>query len=285
MTQVLIAACLSSDEQQALSATLDFLRSGLEPEKATVSLSLAADLDALVQAPAGTVRLMSLQTQLANLQTPWPEVEEALSRQFAALAETGDPVLIATVFRVVDRQLDDGHARLIRIRRLNLLATELSREFGAFVIDIDRVFADIGGQALKTDYRLQGQGGAELAGHTLAVGIATNALDAFIPFEAQERVIAFINSRQPADRSIVDLAPPDLMSMGKGRRRQRVSTVTDAVQENHVGWQLRQFMSGKIGFADAVDKLIMAVRRRGVKESFSLLTSGISKLINKKAHI
>ena len=284
MTEVLLAACISTDEQPALSAALDFLQSGLESEKTSVSSSLIDDIEALIQAPVGTVRLVSLQTELARFETPWFQVEETLRRQFAALAETGDPVLIATVFRLVDRQLDDGHARLTRIRRLNLLATDLSREFGAFVIDIDRVFADIGGSALKADYRLHSKAAADLAGHTLAVGIATNALDAFLPFEAQERVAALINSRNPVDRSIVDLAPPDLMSMGKGRRRQRVSTVIDTDQESHVGWQMRQVLTGKIGMADAANKLIMAVRRRGAKESLSLLGSGISKLINKKAH-
>ena len=283
MTQVLISAYVSLEEQPVFSTGVNMLLLGLENEKATVSLTLATSPDALIEAPAGTVRLVSLQTELTNLDTPWPEVEQTLRDRFAALAETGDPVLIATIFRLVDRTTDEGHARLVRIRRLNLLATDLSREFGAFVVDIDRVMADVGGVVLNADYRLQGEGAAELAGQAIAAGISTNALDAFLPFEAQERVTAHVNARQSVHRQAVDLMPPDLMNMGKGRRRQRVSTITDAVQENHVSWQVKQLLAGKISLVEAANKLIMAIRRRGLKESLGLLTSGIFRVMNKKA--
>lgn len=283
MIQVRIAAYVAPEEKPALAAGLALLQTGLEGEKAMVSLTPVLDMEALLAAPSGTVRLVSLQTALDALEMPWPDVEHGLRGHFAALAETGDPVLVSTVFRVVNRVSDDAHARLIRIRRLNLLATELSREFGAFVIDIDRVLADIGGGVLKTDYRLTSEAAAELAGHTLAIGLSTNALDGFLPFEAQERVTALINASQSVQRPAVELIPADLMSMGKGRRRQRVAAITDTSQENHAGWLVKQALTGQIGLSEAAQRLIMVIRRRGVKESFSLLTSGIFRMMNKKA--
>src|SRR5207302_7755388 len=41
-----------------------------------------------------------------------------------------------------------------RIQRFNVLAAEVSQDTGAYVIDLDRALADIGGRVLQTDYRL-----------------------------------------------------------------------------------------------------------------------------------
>lgn len=68
------------------------------------------------------------------------------------------------------------------------------------------------------------------------------------------------------------------MLLGRGRRKQRVAIVIDQVQENHVGWLVRQTMKGQIGCDEALRRLVQAFRRHGGRHSTSLLFSGIAQL-------
>ena len=65
----------------------------------------------------------------------------------------------------------------IRIRRLNLLVTEISRETGLFVIDLDRELADIGANNLKTDYLLAGSLATAVAANCIAKTVISYGLD------------------------------------------------------------------------------------------------------------
>ncbi|MGE4303090.1 MAG: hypothetical protein AB7E24_03540 [Novosphingobium sp.] len=277
MIAVPISAWVGSDEPAVLAHGLaDVLAAGLAGEQAVVDFRQTSGFDELLQAPAGTIRIVSLQRYLGGDERSWAGIERRLHDELAALAETGDPVLVETVFRCVpDRGSNAGQALLERIRRLNLLITELSRELGVFVVDFDRVLADIGGVVLATDYRLRGQAAAEVAGQELALAVATNALDTVLPFDAQERVRTFVESRRnTAVRPSLELSPAGLVTMGKGRHRRRVSVNTDAVQENHVSWLISQVLKRRMGLDEAYQRLTMAVRRRGVRESLGLLFSG-----------
>jgi hypothetical protein len=120
--------------------------------------SFAPDLKTVCGAPSGSVIITSLGVPLEQLDAPWAEIEQSLRSSYAALGETGEPVMICTIFRHVATTLDPEKAdhTLRRLRQFNLLATELSREYGALVIDLDRVLADIGGRRLSTDHRLGG---------------------------------------------------------------------------------------------------------------------------------
>ncbi|MBB2201000.1 SGNH/GDSL hydrolase family protein [Gluconacetobacter tumulisoli] len=284
MTRISVAFFTSRAEQTAAARAAHLLQAGLGDVGATLACSTAVDFDSLRAAPPGTIRIASLTPELDQLDTPWSEVEQRLRRDYAALCDGGDPVLVATIFRHIPGQWDPDRAEatLIRIRRLNLLATELSRAYGVFVVDLDRIFSDVGAIRVQTDYGMGGHAAAELAGHALALGIVENALDAALPFEAQERVKQTITASQPALRPAPDLVPGNLMTMGRGRRRQVVSTITDSVQDNHVGWLIRQVLKGQIPPGQAMDKLIHAVRRRGVQESLGLLTSGMIRLMGLK---
>lgn len=278
MTAIPISAWVSAEERAMLAHGLeDMLAAGLAGEQATVDLRLTADIDALIHAPAGAIRVVSLQQYLGGQDRLWAETARQLHDELAALAEGGDPVLVLTVFRrVPDRGSESGQALLEQIRRLNLLVTELSRELGVFVVDFDRVLADIGGVVLDTDYRLRGQAAAEVAGEELALAVATNALDTTLSFDAQERVRAFVESRRnTAVRPSLELSPGGLVTLGKGRHRRRVSVNTDAVQENHVSWLISQVLQRRMSLDEAFQRLTMAIRRRGARESLGLLFSGL----------
>lgn len=277
MSQIIIASWIAPEEVASIARAFDDVLSDVaHAENAAVDSRIVSDADALLEQEEGTIRVVSLLPGVENLAAPWPEIEASLRDLFDALAETGDPVLIVTVFRhIADRDGDEAHARLIRIRRLNLLATELSREFGAFVIDLDRILADIGGIALGCDYRLQSAAALETVSEELALSVVANGLDAVMPFDAQERLTAAIEAKRSGIRPEAVLSPTDLVALGRGRNRQRVSINTDTVQESHVGWLIGQVIGGRIGWKEAGHRLVMAVRRRGLRESASLMLSAL----------
>jgi hypothetical protein len=143
--------------------------------------------------------IMSLLPELARLDDPWPVVEARWRDQAALLVEAGAPtVLLCTIFRrVVDRA---ARAVLIeRIRRLNLLAIDLSHDFGATVVDVDRVFAHIGGRGAQCDYRLGGRIAAEVAGYAVAYSLLSVGLDEAIAVDIQEHAKVFLGELQQID--------------------------------------------------------------------------------------
>ena len=247
----------------------------------TCPCTFAPGLDSLAGTTAGSIVVTSLQLALAEVERPWPEVERELHDSYKALCEAGAPVMIFTLLRHVDAAGDAARAARIRrrIRRLNLLATELSRQYGALVIDLDRVLADVGARRLATDFRLGGPLVAELAGRTAALCIVTTALDDFASVEVQNAARARLEQAAPATGLLSEEMMTDVLSIGKGRRAQRASTITDEVPENHVVWLARQVLKGRVGVPEALGKLAGAVRRRGARESAGLLISGVSRLI------
>lgn len=279
MNLIRVASWVTLDEAPVLARALDDrLAQAMLAEGAEVAHGQVADFQEFVAVPPGTIRITSMLPHLADLDLPWPDAEASLRQRLTALAEAGDPVLVLTIFRCVkNRTAPEGQAQLARIRRLNLLAIELSREVGCFVVDIDRVLADRGGLALGGDLRLASEAAASLAGYELALALVTNAMDTCLPFDAQERVRERIEQRRSGFKPATAVWDNDLIALGKGRHRQRVSVNTDAVQESHVGWLLRQFLGGRMGRAEALQRLVMAVRRRGVRECVTLLTSAMAR--------
>jgi hypothetical protein len=237
-------------------------------------------LEEIAETTKGSVVVTSLLVQLAQLDVPWRDVERELRAYYAALGQGGDPILILTILRhVVAENGNEGFDRIrLRLRQLNLLATELSREYGALVIDLDRILADIGARRLETDYRLGGPIAADVASKAVAIGIVANALDNFAAVEAQDAARLVLDNYRPAVALPTEFKPLNMMALGQGRRKQFVSTVTDSVQENHVGWLIRQVLRRQLGVGEAFQKLIQAVRRRGARESATLLLSGIKQL-------
>jgi hypothetical protein len=133
-----------------------------------------------------TIVVMSLLPEVAGNTEPLAQTEARWREHLVSLVAAGIPcVLICTVFRHVPE--NERLLAIERIRRLNLLAAELSHDTGVGVVDIDRVFAFLGARALQTDYRLGGPMAAEIAAHTIVSIILAAGLDDFIPPDVQER--------------------------------------------------------------------------------------------------
>ena len=234
----------------------------------------------LQNAHTGSILVTSLVLEV-DTPEPWTDVEQRLRGIYAGLCARGDPVFICTVLRHTGAGEPDASRRRIRIRRLNLLAAEISREHGAFVIDIDRQLADVGARRLGTDYRLQGAAAADVAGNTIAMEIILNGLDTLASVDVQDRARAMLAEYKSAV-ALPEIRPNNLMSMGQGRRKQIVTTIIDTDQEAHVGWLIQQVLKRQIPPLEASNKLLQAVRRRGPKESLAMLASGVVRLIGKR---
>jgi hypothetical protein len=284
MITIPVHAFVSQAEQAAIRAAAQDLAQTfgvLTGSAVACDPIFVADLEALAQSPPGAIRLLSLVPELSRLDEPWTEVEARLLAACEALGAGGDPVFICTILRHAgsDDDADLLYSRRVRIRRLNFLAAELSRQTGAFVVDVDRVIADIGGRNLQADYRLDSPAAATVAGHAVALCIVANGLDAFVPFELQDKAREIIVQNTPRPSLGQDLVPANVMALGRGRRKQTVATVTDTESDNQVGRLLRQTLKRELAPAEAFDKLVQAVRRRGVVESGTLVASAVLRMV------
>ena len=116
----------------------------------------------------------------------------------------------------------------------------------------------------------------------MALVIAANALDALVPIDAQVKARSIIAAYQPRVGAPPELSIPNLiMILGRGRRKQRVSTVTDATQANHAAWLIRQVSLGRIGLGQAAARIALATRRRGAKGMVGLFVSGLGRLVGR----
>ena len=286
-----IAAFVSEGERAAVQLATRHLARALSQAADipwTCDSVFSPDMETLRQGGDAAIIVTSFLPELGEIEEPWPRAEQRLRTAYAALGQRGVPVFICTILRhvVVDEGPDAAAALRIRIRRLNLLAAKISHESGAYVIDLDRVLADIGARRLQTDYRLAGNAAAEMAGHFIALTLINNGLDAFVSFEVQDAAKAILTASQPAiarsdsDKPVVTIWKPRL-SLGQKRRKQIVTPVRYP-EENYVGWLVQQVLRGRIGPAEVFQGLVQTVRRRGVRETAVLFVSGLSKQINRK---
>ena len=121
---------------------------------------------------SATIVIASLMPELARDDEPVPQIVRRWRENVSPLiAATIPAVFVCTVFRCIANypaiSKPEELTLIERIRRLNLVAVELSHETGAMVIDIDRIFAHLGARALRTNYLLNGPAAAEVAGHAL----------------------------------------------------------------------------------------------------------------------
>lgn len=146
--------------------------------------------------PAGpAIVITSLLQEVERLDEPWAAHEARLRELYTELSR--DPersVYVCTVFRHIDAATPRRQDRLLRIRRLNLLAATLSHELGVLVADLDRDLADTGAQNLQTDYRLQGPYATAAAAKSLALTMLLVGLDHAVPFDAQEKARRLLKS-------------------------------------------------------------------------------------------
>jgi hypothetical protein len=96
-------------------------------------------------------------------------------------------VFLCTLFRHVPpfSEAEGGEARRLwlrqRIRRLNLLATDLSYSTGINIIDLDRTLAHLGAGPLQTDVRLGGERATAAAADTICGALLAAGLDDVVP--------------------------------------------------------------------------------------------------------
>lgn len=162
--------------------------------------------------PGVSVIMLSLLPDVDLLDEPIDATEARWHAQLQPLLETGVPVFLRTVFRHVPDYWRDatGALRLERIRRLNRMAADLSLAQGLGVIDIDRAFAHIGGDVLRTDLRLQGNVAAEVAGHTMAWSLLSFGLDDVIDPAIQESARAALGNIHQIDNLLLKRLAPQL---------------------------------------------------------------------------
>lgn len=129
-----------------------------------------------------TVAVVSLLPEVARDES-LSSIASRCRAQLSALQQSAAlTVFLCTVFRHVARATQEHAPRerektIERIRRLNLLAAELSHDTGAGVVDIDRAFAHVGARTLQTDYRLGGALATEAAAHTIVWTLLSAGLD------------------------------------------------------------------------------------------------------------
>ena len=277
-TVIPVVAMVSAGERAALEVARGHVARVLGEVSATLWTCDCRFVDRptdLQNAAAGTVLVTSLASEVDG-DEPWPDVEARLRGFFVGLCERGEPVFICTVFRHVGSDdLDADLRRRVRIRRLNWLAADISRQSGAFVIDIDRDLAAVGAQRLATDYRLQGAAASDLAGKSVARDIIVNGLDAFATIAVQNAARSILAQYQPDGSLPSEVRPGNLISLGQGRRKQLLATN----HQRQVGWLARQVLKRQIGPIEAFGMLTMAVRRHGAQESFAKLASEVIWLI------
>ena len=132
------------------------------------------------------IRVASLLLEIPGRKEPLSETAARWRGWIATLAERDIvSTFVCTIFRHVAGRTDA--AVVERIRRLNLMAMELSHDTGVNVVDLDRALASVGGRALRTDYRLGGAAAAKVAADAIVSGILKAGLDDFFPLETQER--------------------------------------------------------------------------------------------------
>jgi hypothetical protein len=274
-----IRAVVDINERAAVSRAATLLESSLSAasgEPVTVRCQFETSLNALQGFEERCIIMISLLPEVANYRDSWVEVEKRFRERCQALMSAdGAVVFLCTVFRHVATGDSADPARLVRIRRLDLLAAELSRESGLFIVDLDRSLADIGASKLRTDYRLDGEYASQAAGKFIALAVLAAGLDAYLPFEVQDAARATVANVQLNLMGPVvakrDMVLPSILKLGQGRRKQVVATIVDTDKDSYAGWLIHQMMTGQFGIRDAFAKLRQSVARRGLRSSMAIV--------------
>jgi hypothetical protein len=222
-------------------------------------------------AAQATIILSSLLPEVfADDYGTWDETEIRIRQRFQAVSKNGPRHYVCTVFRHVPPDAPPGLRA--RIRKLNLLAAELSRATGVFIIDLDRSLADVGARAYATDFRLAGPYAAEAVAREIAATLLGTGFDAALPREARDRLKAIMADWQPAHAPVVDLSaafrPP-----APGNR-----TVTQfATKEAQAADFLAQALRGKLQPRAMVDAARRVIRRDGFGGFAKLVWQGVRK--------
>lgn len=207
-TRFLIDAVVAATERPALAAVAAQLRECLHAasgEDWDVQVRFRASLSEISGDERPALVVASLLPELEGNSDAMPAIAARWHAQLAALpGDPSPPVLLCMLFRHVPEAAEDvpdPRPQLReRIRRLNLLAVDLSHDTGAGVVDLDRAFTHVGARALGTDYRLTGPRAAEVAAHTIVASLFHAGLDDIVPRDVQERAVQFQGALRDIDQ-------------------------------------------------------------------------------------
>ncbi len=203
-TSIDIEAVVADQERPAVAAGMEQLVECLYAgcgDTWTVRVALRPN-PAAIDVRRAQIIIASFVPEVAS-DEPLRQLEKRWRATLSLLVQAGIPrIFVGTVFRHVANQIGQKDGTIERIRRLNMLAIELSHDLGIGVVDIDRAFAHWGARALQTDYRLTGRIAAEVAGHTMVASMLSIGLDGIVPAEIQERARQFHGDLWTMDRRI-----------------------------------------------------------------------------------
>lgn len=285
---ITLKALVDRGEQAAVSEAAALLASSLSAAAGSpiaVRCEFADSLEALKPCGEPCLVIASLLPEVANYQQPWAAVADRLTAAYRELAGAESAsFFVCTIFRFVSTSEVEAQSRLIRIRRLNLLAAELSRETGLFVIDLDRCLADIGGVRLQADYHLEGPDAAKAVGREIALAIVSAGLDTYVPFEVQDAAKLTLTQTELSlmASKATDAVPSNVLALGSGRRKQVVATVVDTDAKSHVGWLFRLLLTGRLSPREAAAKLGQSIANRGLRASSAMLFAAMGHWLSRR---
>jgi hypothetical protein len=234
----------------------------------------AVDADAPAE-PTNIILSSLLSEALADDQTAWDETEIRIRQRYQATSKTGPRHYVCTVFRHVPP--DAAPDLRTRIRKLNLLAAELSRATGLFVIDLDRSLADVGARAYATDFRLTGPYATEAVAREIAATFLGTGFDAALPREARDRLKAMVAEWQPAHAPTVDLS-----AAFRPAGQQNRTIAQFATREAQAADFLSQALRGKLKPRAVIEAARRVIRRDGLGGFAKLAWKGFRKAVTSK---
>jgi hypothetical protein len=192
--QLRIDAIVAPEERLALSAAAEQLRDCLSHATQgawSIDLRFCDALDAIDEGRRADVVIASLLPELAR-DAVAPTIQARWQQTLAAVTHAPPPsVVICTIFHHVPDATNSEEMAALRerIRRINLVAVELSHDTGAVVADIDRALSRLGARSLATDFTLRGPLASRVAGHVIVSAVLAAGVDHAIPPEVQERAL------------------------------------------------------------------------------------------------
>ena len=220
-----------------------------------------------------TLFLASLLRDVGRIREPWSITVQRWREIFlSSSVQLTSAAFLCTIFRSVSERRARTPAPLLnkieRIRRLNLLATEISHDAGINVIDIDRVFAHVGGRALATDYRLAGSRAAALAADTIVGAFLAVGMDEVLEPECLERARELHAQQKDAITDVglaVSAVTLGFETVRQGAHQQTFFRMPRRLLPGTVGGLLRDWLEGRINIREAMQIVVDVVKRRLVR--------------------
>ena len=205
-------------------------------------------------------------------------IDARLRAAFSALIrDRVAAIFLCTVFRRIEPDTmakgpGSAVARMERIRRLNLLATELSHDLNINIIDLDRTFAHMGGRSLGTDYKLRGVAALSAATHVIASTFFAAGLDEFCPPELQDAAkVIYEHHRTDLAQSGLAVSARTLhyLQVDDGKRLQNFASTLGAPRRLGDLW-----LNLRGGQATAKDTLLAVLRvvRKRLRQRLNRMT-------------